>query len=1059
MKTILIICCIAIVNADTKINAAPPVPSLAYHPVETILVAGTLHRALLVNSTTGDNVGELPGQTGRVTALAFNAPGDRLAIAGGEPGKSGVIRIYSFQGQSAKLLHDLPAAHKDIIYALTFSPDGKTLASAGYDRVIKLWNVEKPTEPRLLEDHSDTIYALSFHPDGKLLASAAADRAVKVWDVALGKRLYTLGDSTDWVYTATWSPDGKHLAAAGVDKSIRIWQADAEGGKLAFSVFAHTQPVTRIAYSNDGKSLYSISEGKNLKVWDAATVKERLVFPPESETMLSMAVSPDQKQVAVGLFDGTLKLKNAVDGKVLFQPLPAKPKLPAINKLSPEAGQRGTTTRVTIVGSNLADVTSVNVDMNQVAAKVLERKADSVTLELTVPAASPAGFANLSITTAAGTSALLPFAIDRYRVLTETGPKDSPRIGLKIELPATLVGSINKAGDADYFRFTATKGQELAVQVLTGSSKLEPVLELTDADGRVLEESGKGLLGYRFEAAGTYALGIRDKDFRGGADFTYRVSAGPFPLVLGISPLSVERGKTSPVQLLGVNLGAKSIVSVTVPPDAAIDKKLNVLLPELAEKPLGTVQVLVNEFPQVGVTNDKAVIAVPGSATGIVDQPNAVHAVDFPAKKGQRLIVEVDARRHGSPLDSTIDIVDMRNKPVLRATLRGTARTYSTFRDNDSAAPGIRLEAWNELNIDDYLYMNGELMRIKALPKGPDDDCQFYQAGGMRQGYLDTTPIHHALGSPMYKVEFHPPGTKFPPNGLPTFDLPFRNDDGGLGYGKDSRIFFDPPADSTYRVMLRDSRGQGGSAHTYRLTVRPPKPSFLVEFSPISPMVWKGGSVPISATATRLDGFDGAIELEMTDLPKGFVAPNSSIEAGQLTTVFPLFAETDSVEPKQSSFSFVASGTAKRSLPLEELKNPMKKAVMEPLTLFVGVLSLYQSGGTLKLREPGDIVTTTDLQELTIRPGEQAKLKVKVERRNGFAGRIPLDVRGLPHGVRVMDIGLNGILLTPRDTEREIVLYAEPWVQPMTRPLIVLATREGAKTEHGARPVMLKVVK
>ena len=53
-----------------------------------------------------------------------------------------------------------------------------------------------------------------------------------------------------------------------------------------------------------------------------------------------------------------------------------------------------------------------------------------------------------------------------------------------------------------------------------------------------------------------------------------------------------------------------------------------------------------------------------------------------------------------------------------------------------------------------------------------------------------------------------------------------------------------------------------------------------------------------------------------------------------------------------------------------------------------------------------------------------------IERRNGFKGRVPLDVRGLPHGVRVLDIGLNGVLITERETTRTIVIYAEPWVVP-----------------------------
>ena len=84
-------------------------------------------------------------------------------------------------------------------------------------------------------------------------------------------------------------------------------------------------------------------------------------------------------------------------------------------------------------------------------------------------------------------------------------------------------------------------------------------------------------------------------------------------------------------------------------------------------------------------------------------------------------------------------------------------------------------------------------------------------------------------------------------------------------------------------------------------------------------------------------------------------------------------------------------------------------------------------------------------------------MTVKIERRNGFKGRVPLDVKGLPHGVRVLDIGLNGILVNENETMRTVVLYAEPWVPAQDHPFVVLARREGKNTEHAAKAVVLKV--
>src|SRR5712691_3557381 len=93
------------------------------------------------------------------------------------------------------------------------------------------------------------------------------------------------------------------------------------------------------------------------------------------------------------------------------------------------------------------------------------------------------------------------------------------------------------------------------------------------------------------------------------------------------------------------------------------------------------------------------------------------------------------------------------------------------------------------------------------------------------------------------------------------------------------------------------------------------------------------------------------------------------------------------------------------------------------------------AGGLPKVIDPGDIVTTTEKAEVTVKPGGQVTLMVHIERRNGFNGRVPVEVRGLPHGVRVLDIGLNGILITEKDTRRTIEIFCEPWVMPTEHPI------------------------
>ena len=1024
----------------SPVLAAPPAPvtALAWHPAGKWLIAGLHGEVAVIDSAKAEVVRRVPGFTQRVTALRFSADGKQLAVASGEPGRSGLLNLFAVDAATGELTAKGDfAAHKDVVYALEFSPDGRQLASAGYDRLVLIRDAagaSAKTPALQLKDHSDTVFGLAWHPEGKLLASAGADRAVKVWDVAAGKRLYTLGDATDAVNTITWNPSGKLLAAAGADKSIRVWQADATGGKLTHSVFAHTAPVTKLTYAADGLTLYSASEGKNLKRWDSLKMTEQFVFPPQTETVLSLALRGDAKQIAVGRFDGVLQLLDTATGKVAGEPLPEKPKPPTIGSVTPAHGRRGETVTVKITGTHLTD--DLKITATGVILKLLPGgSATERTAELSLPATLPVGAVPLTIQTAGGSVISSRFVADRFALTTESVGNESARRGKPITLPATIAGKLTRAGEADFYRFHARAGQEVGVQTTDNlpGSKLDPVLELTDADGNVIAEGTKWL-SHRIPSAGVYAIGIRDREFRGGSEFEYRLQVGDIPVVARVLPMGLPRGKTSKVRLIGSNLPAGEVM-VEVPANAVAGSKIPVVIPGMAEQPLGELFVVAGEFAEV---TEGSVIAVPGTANGAITQPGKTDTWVFHAKKGQPLILEINARRLGSGLDSTLEILDSKGAPLGRATLRCVARTFVAFRDHDANQSAIRLETWNELAMGDYVYVGNELLRIFNLPPNPDADCSFYAVNGQREGQLDTTPGHHPMGAPIYKVELHPPGASFPPNGMPVFRLNHRNDDGGALYGKDSRITFDPPADGEYRVRVGDSRGMGRPDFGYRLTVRPPKPEFTVSFSPTTPTVAKGGSIPMSASITRIDGFDGAVRVKLDQLPAGFEAPETMIEAGQTSASFALYAKADAVKPAAGVMPLRLTATA--TIGDREIRHEA-------------------TGGAPNLIEPGDIVATTVTDSVTIKPGGETRLTVKIDRRNGFKGRVPLDVRGLPYGVRVLDIGLNGILVTEKDTQRDVVIYAEPWVTEKEIPFVVLARNEAKGTEHGAKSVLLKVAK
>ena len=192
--------------------------------------------------------------------------------------------------------------------------------------------------------------------------------------------------------------------------------------------------------------------------------------------------------------------------------------------------------------------------------------------------------------------------------------------------------------------------------------------------------------------------------------------------------------------------------------------------------------------------------------------------------------------------------------------------------------------------------------------------------------------------------------------------------------------------------------------------------------------------------ATSICCTNGASPAGASDdnLPPGFSAPTTTIPAGENSTAFALYADDQAVAPAKGTALVL---TAKVTIDGHEVVKQM-------------------TGGMPSLmKDAGDITTIAEESEITLRPGGEVKLRVAITRHNKFAGRIPLEVRGLPHGVRVLDIGLNGILITEKESERVVVIYAEPWVQAMDQPIVVLARREGKNTEHAAKSVLLRIVK
>ena len=453
-----------------------------------------------------------------------------------------------------------------------------------------------------------------------------------------------------------------------------------------------------------------------------------------------------------------------------------------------------------------------------------------------------------------------------------------------------------------------------------------------------------------------------------------------------------------------------------------------------------TVMPSITEVEPNHLPSNATSLPIPGMAKGELKGTNgATEDVDIyriHAKRGERFVIETNASRGGSLADTKLDVFDAKGQPVLRALLQAVRDSWINFRPIDSSSADVRLEYWEEMDLNQFLYLNGEVCKTFRAPQGPDSGFQLYSVNGKRHDFFDTSAAGHAKDEPAYIVEAFSPNSKIVDNGLPVFPLYYTNDDDGLrSLGKDSMLTFTAPADGDYLIQVTDVRGFTGDKFFYTLTIRLPQPDFSVVVNTMNPKIPAGSGQRLKFTLNRIDNFDGDVRLDIVGLPRGFIASSPIImQSGLLEAFSVMTAAKDAPEPTKDDWERITI------LATAEISGRLATKTIGGL----GELKLDKPAAIRVSLVPDNPQFTTSDQGLVIEPGTTITAKIVIER-NGHEDDVRFDVDNLPHGIIVDNIGLSGVLVRKGETERQIFLTARPWIPETDRLIHAVAQGVGSQ--------------
>ena len=266
------------------------------------------------------------GHSDNVFAVSW-AP-DGVSVASGS--RDTTVRIWNATtGED----HYIYRGHHSCVLSVAWSPDGHYIASGDTKGIVHVWNVgadlsrpppiyrppANPFEEQVTlvtyRGHTRFVRSITWSPDGKYIASGGdyGDNTVQVWEACSGNHIYT-HSSQYRIFAVVWSPDGRYIASGSFDGTVQLWPWT--GSIVSYIYRGHTGPVYAVAWSPDGRFIVSAGHDATVQVWSAEHPQEPIhIYHGHTLPVKAVAWSPDGKYIASCGDDTTVQVWEAITGK------------------------------------------------------------------------------------------------------------------------------------------------------------------------------------------------------------------------------------------------------------------------------------------------------------------------------------------------------------------------------------------------------------------------------------------------------------------------------------------------------------------------------------------------------------------------------------------------------------------------------------------------------------------------------------------------------------------------------------------------------------------------